>query len=216
MKVSRNNLFRLILLFVIFYLPSCRASTASPLREEEPLVVLTTISAQEQPTPTFLPPTEDIQTPTPEPLLVPPVGFKEYQDPEVGVSIFIPESWVATGIVEGQLVIFQSYPEDKYIGGEIFEADDTKCDLTIRPPEINLTSQIQEMKSNPTISIVSEDEMVLQTGLTGKRFVIDSMGRSITLVTEINNRTVVFTCFGNLEPFDTIASTLNDTSGVKR
>jgi hypothetical protein len=34
------------------------------------------------------------------------------------------------------------------------------------------------------------------------------MGRSLSLVTEINERAVVLTCFGELAPFDEIAVTL--------
>ena len=46
------------------------------------------------------------------------------------------------------------------------------------------------------------------SGRTGKRFEVESMGRSLSLVTEVNERAVVLTCFGNLEPFDEIAVTL--------
>jgi hypothetical protein len=35
------------------------------------------------------------------------------------------------------------------------------------------------------------------------------MGRSLSLITEINERVVVLTCFGELEPFDQIATTLS-------
>ena len=34
------------------------------------------------------------------------------------------------------------------------------------------------------------------------------MGRSLSLVTEVNERAVVLTCFGELAPFDEIAVTL--------
>jgi len=154
-------------------------------------------------------PITEVFDPTPNPISNPPDGFKEYQDSEFGITVHIPESWVVTGIVEGQYAILQSYPWNKYVGGEILESGDTKCDLTIRPPEINVDSHIQQLKSSPTVTIVSEGEIVLQSGLIGKRFVVDSMGRSISLVTEINSRTVVLTCFGEPEPFDEIAITLS-------
>ena len=77
------------------------------------------------------------------------------------------------------------------------------------PTKIDVDSHIQQLKSSPTVTIVSEGEIVLQTGLIGKRFVVDSMGRSISLVTEINSRTVVLTCFGEPEQFDEIAITLS-------
>ena len=58
------------------------------------------------------------------------------------------------------------------------------------------------------MTILSQSEIVLQSGRTGKRFEVESMGRSLSLVTEINERAVVLTCFGELEPFDEIAVTL--------
>jgi hypothetical protein len=37
---------------------------------------------------------------------------------------------------------------------------------------------------------------------------LESMGRSLSLITEVNERVVVLTCFGEFEPFDEIAVTL--------
>jgi hypothetical protein len=37
------------------------------------------------------------------------------------------------------------------------------------------------------------------------------MGRSLSLVTEISERAVVLTCFGELAPFDEIAVTLGSS-----
>lgn len=48
----------------------------------------------------------------------PSYDFTVDQDPETGISILIPEGWILTGIVKGDHAILQSYPEDKYIGGE--------------------------------------------------------------------------------------------------
>ena len=128
-----------------------------------------------------------------------------------GVSVYIPESWAATGVVPGQSVILQSYPEDKYVGGEAFEPGDTKCDLTIRPPDIDVASYLEQLKSDPTVTIVSEQEIVLQSGQPGTRVEVESMGRSLSLITEINERVVVLACFGELGPFDEIAVTLGAT-----
>jgi len=80
--------------------------------------------------------------------------------------------------------------------------------LTIRPPDIDVTNHIQQLKSSSTVTIVSEAEIVLQSGQPGTRLEIDSMGRSISLVTKINSRTVVLTCFGDFALFDEIAVTL--------
>jgi hypothetical protein len=58
-------------------------------------------------------------------------------------------------------------------------------------------------------TIVSEAEFVYQSGLTGQRFVIDNMGRSTVFITEINQRVVLLTCFGDFSMVDEIAATLN-------
>ena len=167
------------------------------------------------PTPTAEPPTPVPPTPTteptqtaPPPAFEPPDGFKQYQDSVTGISVYVPESWVVTGVVPGEWAILQSYPEDKYAGGGGQHPGDTKCDLVIRPPDVDLASHIQRLKSNPDITVVSEREMVLQSGRPGTRFEVDSMGRSLSLITEINERVVVLTCFGELAPFDEIAVTL--------
>jgi heat shock protein HslJ len=167
------------------------------------------------PTPTAEPPTPIPPTPTaeatqtaPPPAFEPPAGFMQYQDSVTGVSVYVPESWVVTGVAPGQFAILQSYPEDKYVGGGGQHPGDTKCDLSIRPPDVDMASHIQELKSNSSVTIVSEREMVLQSGQLGTRFEVESMGRSLSLVTEIDERVVVLTCFGELTPFDQIAVTL--------
>ena len=48
--------------------------------------------------------------------------FKHYMDTETGVAIDLPGNWVVTGIVPGQRATLQSYPENKYIGGEALSA----------------------------------------------------------------------------------------------
>ena len=156
-----------------------------------------------------LPPDED-PTPTPEPTPIPepPAGWRSYQDSATGVTVQIPESWVVTQILPNESAILQSYPEDKYIGGEGREAGDTKCDLTIRPAGIDLAGHMDERRSSPTITIVSEEEIVLNSGLPGIRLEVESMGPSVSLVTEVDERVIVLTCFGELAPFDEIAVTV--------
>jgi hypothetical protein len=126
----------------------------------------------------------------------------------VGVSVFVPESWVVTAVVLGQREILQSYPEGKYVGGLAREPGDTKCDLTIHLPDIGVADVLQRPKSDPIINIVSEQEIVPQSGRSGTRIEVESMGRSISLITEVNERVAVLTCFGELTPFDEIAVTL--------
>jgi len=162
--------------------------------------------------PTPAPPTStvQIQEPTVSAAFEPPPGFKQYQDSVVGVSVFVPDSWVVTQIVPGQSAILQSYPEGKYVGGEAFEPGDTKCDLTIRPPEIDVASHMQQLRSDSSLTIVSEQEIVLQSGKPGIRMEVDSMGRTVSLFTEVSGRVVVLACFGELAPFDEIAVTLSE------
>jgi hypothetical protein len=162
----------------------------------------------EQPSPVPPTPTAEILDPTPLPVLEPPQGFKQYQDSVVGVSVFVPESWVVNGVDPGRLSYLQSYPEDKYIGGEPFQPGDTKCDLYIRPPDLSIADAIQQWKSGPNTTVVSEQEVTLQSGELGTRIEVESMGQSISLFTVINERTVVLACFGELAPFDEIAVTI--------
>ena len=180
---------------------SCRSvSVASPTpdlpgpTQEPPL-------AQPSPTPAIQPPTET-------PVVEPPVGFIEYQDSEVDVSIYIPGSWTVTGVIEGQYAIFSSYPEDKYVGGEGRESGDTKCDLNIRPQGESADDLIQQWKSSDMTTIISEQEIILSSGQPGFRFELNNMGRANALITEINGRVVVLTCFGDFSLFDEISVTL--------
>jgi hypothetical protein len=139
----------------------------------------------------------------------PPAGSKQYVDPASGVSLWVPESWT---IVEpgphGGPTILQSYPEDRYVGGEAREPGDTKCDLTIRPADVTLASYMSELRSNPGLTVVSEEEVVVRSGESGIRVEVESLGPSISLITEVDGRVVVLTCFGELAPFDDIAVTV--------
>jgi heat shock protein HslJ len=167
-----------------------------------------TASSLSTPTSTSPTATAEMVTTPETPAIEPPAGFKEYQASSIGVSVYIPESWTVTDVVEGQYVILQSYPEDKYVGGEMLEAGDTKCDLGIRPPSTNKADLIEGWRSDPTVTILSEEEINLQSGQPGIRIELDSMGRSISVITEINERVVVITCFGDFSLFDEIAATL--------
>ena len=139
----------------------------------------------------------------------PPWPYNVYQDPVTGISVLIPESWIVTGIIEGEYAVLQSYPEDKYIGGEPREEGDTKCDLNIQSEEISSDDLIEEWKSSPMTTILSEEQITLNSGQPGTRIEIDSMGQSISVVTELGGRVVALTCFGNFAQVDEIAATLN-------
>jgi len=143
----------------------------------------------------------------------PPAGFKEYQDALTGISIFIPEAWYIQyqNIVEGDYAIFSSYPPDKYIGGEGREPGDTKCDLNLNPDVDSIGSLVQKWESSPMTTIVSEEEFVLDSGISGVKFVIDSMGRATMIITKINGSLVTFSCWGEFELFDEIATTVHAT-----
>ena len=57
--------------------------------------------------PTPIPPTPTAQATeaAPPPAFEPPAGFMQYQDSVTGVSVYVPESWVVTGVVPGQQAI---------------------------------------------------------------------------------------------------------------
>lgn len=161
------------------------------------------------PIPSTVSATPEAVEPTQSPDFEPPTGYVEYRDSISGASIYIPENWTVTGVINGQYAIFQSYPEDKYVGGEARDPEDTKCDLNLYPSATNVDELIQQWEAAPLTSIVSDEEIVLKSGLIGRRFVIDSMGRAVVLVVEINQRIVKLTCFGNFAPVDDIGQTLS-------
>lgn len=135
--------------------------------------------------------------------------YNPYQDPDTGISVFVPKGWIVTGIVEGKQAILQSYPEDKYVGGESREEGDTKCDLSIQSIEVSTEELISQWKSSSTTTIVSEEPFRLNSGASGTRFEIESMGTSVSFVTELGGRVVVLTCFGDFSLVDEIAATLD-------
>ncbi len=154
------------------------------------------------------PVSEDLN-PTPAPGLEPLDGYNLYQDTIAGISVNIPENWIATGVIEGQYAVLQSYPEDKYIGGEPLETEDTKCDLAIRAQGTQPDDLIEQWKTDGFTTIISENDMLLNSGQAAKRYELDSMGLSTVMITEIDERVVVLSCFGNRELFDEIAMTLS-------
>ena len=142
---------------------------------------------------------------------VPSWEYNRYLDAETGISILIPETWIGTGIIEGEYAILQSYPEDKYVGGEPFEEGDSKCDFRIQPPGMQADALIKQWKTDGFTTIISENEILLNSGIGAKRYELDSMGLSTVLIAEIGERVVVLSCFGNVELFDDIAMTLSIT-----
>jgi hypothetical protein len=138
----------------------------------------------------------------------PTVGFKEYQDPIARISLSIPESWEVTGVLPGQSAIFQSYPVDKYVGGEKLGNSDIKCDLRIHPEGTSAVELISSWRSDPMTTILAEDEFRLQNGSLGQRFIVDNMGRAMVFLVGINQRIVSLICFGDFAQADKIAITL--------
>jgi hypothetical protein len=178
-----------------------------------PILVFETLSEVSQPVEPVPDPAEPVSvdavpTPTVAPLYVPPEGFNPYQDPLTGISVYIPENWIVTGIIEGEYAILQSYPEDKYVGGEMREAGDTKCDLNIQPAGTEVDDLINQWKSSDMTTILAEEEFLFPNSVTGHRFEINSMGTSITFIVEINQQVVLLTCFGDLSVVDEIAANL--------
>jgi hypothetical protein len=149
---------------------------------------------------------------TPSPEL--PAGLKRHVDTASGVAFWVPESWT---VIEpgphGGPTHLLSYPEDKYVGGEGFKPGDTKCDLYIHPLGTSVADVVPRNRVDPPVAVVSEQEIVLRSGQLGRRFEVESMGRSLSLITTLqaatgNERVVVLTCLGELAPFDEIALTL--------
>jgi len=208
MKTNTNQTkLMAVLLIVSALLSSCNlpASPASPVTAETPQVI---------PTQTALAPTDVPASPTPEPSPSPvpeftlPPGYQDYSDAQAGITISIPGSWSVTGIREGEFAILQSYPENKYIGGEPREEGDTKCDLNLNPS----TSSPDDLKAgweeSSISTLLAEGSLTLPGGQAAYRFEIDSMGRANLILAELDGQTVTFTCFGELSVFDPIAETL--------
>lgn len=156
-------------------------------------------------------PTEESQPAQPANSIEPPAGFQQYQDLQTGITIFIPDGWYiqSQSIVEGEYAIFSSYSPDKYVGGETREPGDTKCDLNLTPSVDSVDGFVQQWASSSITMIVSEKDIVLNSGNPGIVFVIDSMGRSTIMITEINGNMITFSCWGEFELFDQIAVTLH-------
>lgn len=142
------------------------------------------------------------------PTIAPPADFRLYQLPGSRIGVYIPGDWMVTEEINGEFAILQSYPEDKYIGGEARQPGDTKCDMRIKPPGTNFDDLVLEVRSNPNSTIISEETVILNYGENAIRFEIDSLGRSLFLVTEIEDKVITLVCFGNLDRFDQIAFTL--------
>jgi len=146
--------------------------------------------------------------PTPLPTIAPPTGFRLYQLPGSRIGVYIPGDWVVTGEIYGEFAILQSYPEDKYIGGEGRQPGDTKCDMRIKPPGTNFNDLVLEVRSNPNSTIISEEEVILNAGEKAIRFEINNLGQSLFMVADIEREVVSLVCFGNLDHFNQMAFTL--------
>ena len=145
---------------------------------------------------------------TPLPTIAPPADFRLYQLPGSNIGVYIPGDWVVTGEIYGEFAILQSYPEDKYIGGEGRQLGDTKCDMRIKSLGTNFDDLVLEVRSNPNSTIISEEKVMLNSGEKAIRFEINNLGQSLFMVADIEGEVVTLVCFGNLAPFDQIAFTL--------
>lgn len=148
---------------------------------------------------------------SPTPAFTPPGGYQEYVDAAAGISIFIPDTWIISQTTAGQYAILQSYPIDKYIGGEGLQPGDTKCDLIIKDAE-NTGEIIRQWTSDSLTTVVSDETFQLRDGVAARKLVLDSMGRSTGVFADIDGRAVILSCYGAFELFDTIAATLGALS----
>lgn len=83
--------------------------------------------SDEQPSVRQANPTDEPVPTQPATIVETPVGFKEFQDSQTGISIDIPDEWYIQNqsVVEGECAIFSSCPPDKYTGGEARQPGDT-------------------------------------------------------------------------------------------
>ena len=105
--------------------------------------------------------------------------------------------------------MLQSYPEDKYVGGEAREEGDTKCDLSIKAEGTNAADMIAEWKAAPTTTVLLEEPFQFNNGLSGMKLEIDSMGLSVVVAADLGGRAVALTCFGDFSQVDELAATLD-------
>ena len=193
------------LLFMLLLISACNfPGKGDVVIPEQPVPTLEQI--QEEPTPE---PATD--TPEPAPSFSRPDGFIDYSDQIAGVTISYPENWIVTGIIEGDYAIFQSYPLDKYIGGEGFHPGDTKCDLNLSPNAESTEDILAQWTSDGLSEIVSQESLTLASGLPGTRVELEGWGGSYTMFTEIDGRLITFTCYGAFEFFDDIAGSIRPT-----
>ncbi|MEJ2411982.1 MAG: hypothetical protein P8Y34_03165, partial [Anaerolineales bacterium] len=183
-STKKSTVGSAVLLIISVLLGSCNLPT-SPAAQvpEETLQVV--------PTQTALVPTSapGSSTPEPSPSPVPefilPPGYQDYSDPSAGITISIPGSWYVTGIQEGQYAILQSYPEDKYIGGEPREEGDTKCDLNLAP-DLSGPDDLKVAWENSNITtLLAEGALPLAGGGTAYRYEIDSLGRANLILVDL-------------------------------
>ena len=199
---------RILVIWLVALVSSCNLPRGVEPISQEPQDAAAQ-SIQEEPNPAS--PTATIEQPSPTPptaTFEPPAGFKEYQDLKRGISLYYPESWIVTGVIGGQYAIFQSYPEDKYIGGEGFQSGDTKCDLHLGLEAATPEDLLSQWTSDSMTTIVTKEQVTLGSGLPGLRVEFDSMGRSLSMFIEINEGIIALTCYGALEYFDEIGNTL--------
>jgi hypothetical protein len=181
---------------IMILIQSCNSPTTETLTPDAPI--------------TF-PPTSTVEHPSPvppTPTFEPPAGFIEYQDIERRVSIYIPENWIVTGVVSGEYAIFQSYPPDKYVGGEGLQPGDSKCDLKLRFEADTSEDLLTQLSSDSMTTIVSREDVILASGLPALRVELDSRGLSLSMFTEIDGKVIGLTCFGEFEYFDQMSGTI--------
>jgi hypothetical protein len=126
------------------------------------------------------------------------VGVQQYRDSETGVTLDVPGSWAMTEIIPGVKATLQSL--------------ETTCDLFIRSDISSVDEEVTQMKSNEVITIISEDQIVLNSGQPATQIEMniemDNIGQSMLVITEINEKVIVLSCVGDFTKVDGIAVTL--------
>ena len=142
-------------------------------------------------------------------------GIKIFSDSITGISLDFPGDWlmdqVRGGLRSPSVFVFTNYRAIPSLIDKI-EPEDTVIYLTIPQPRpdgslIGLIDSYRQAWAEEGSSIVSEQEVTLNSGEPGKMFILDShLGRQYYyLFTQAGERFVFIEAYGALEPVTAIA-----------
>ncbi len=95
------------------------------------------------------------------------------------------------------------------LGGGMREEGDAKCDFSFEPIGTTVQEKILQLESNSMTTVLSKNEIVLHSGEFGFQYELNNMGSFTLIITEINDRVVTLTCFGDQSFIYEIGSTIS-------